>query len=125
MASFLARTRPAIGRIIHSGKTRAAQTALIYGETIGPGRVVEEAILGLKPNDPTAPVVDAIDAWTEDTMVVSHLPLVGKLVARLVTGDETETVVHFQPGTVACLERGENGDGWTVAWSVGPGLLGG
>ena len=125
MASFLARTRPTIGCIIHSGKIRAAQTALIYAETLGPGRLVEEASSGLNPNDPTDPLVAACDGWTDDTMVVSHLPLVGKLVSRLVTGDEFETVVHFQPGTVACLERGENGGGWTVAWAMGPDLLGG
>ncbi|MBT6095801.1 MAG: phosphohistidine phosphatase SixA [Rhodospirillaceae bacterium] len=125
MASFLARTRPTIKRIIHSGKTRAAQTALIYAETLGPGRIVEEAILGLKPNDPTDPVADAVDAWTEDTMVVSHLPLVGKLVARLVTGSEHGAVAQFHPGAVACLTRGGNGDGWTIAWTMGPDLLGG
>ncbi|MEK9754886.1 MAG: phosphohistidine phosphatase SixA [Rhodospirillaceae bacterium] len=125
MASFLARTRPKIGRIIHSGKTRAAQTALIYAETLGPGRLVEEALDGLSPNDPTEPVVRAAEQWTDDTMVVSHLPLVGKLVARLVTGNEDESVVHFQPGTVACLERGDNGGGWTVAWALGPDLMGG
>lgn len=125
MASFLARTRPTIGRVIHSGKTRALQTALIFAETLGPGRLVEEAVGGLGPNDPADPIAAAANDWTDDTMVVSHLPLVGKLVARLVTGNEHETVVHFQPGTVACLERGENGDGWTVAWSMGPDLLGG
>ena len=125
MASFLARTRPTISRIIHSGKTRAAQTALIYAETLGPGRLVEEALDGLRPNDPTDPVARAAEEWTDDTMVVSHLPLVGKLVARLVTGNEDESVVHFQTGTVACLKRGDNGDGWTIAWVIGPDLMGG
>jgi phosphohistidine phosphatase len=125
MASFLARTRPAISRVIHSGKTRAAQTALIFSETLGPGRIVEEAVSGLNPNDATDALVQAVDGWTEDTMVVSHLPLVGKLVSRLVTGSETQTVVHFQPGTVACLKRGDNGGGWTIAWAMGPDLMGG
>lgn len=129
MASFLARTRPTISRIIHSGKTRAAQTALLYAETLGPGRLVEEALEGLKPNDPTEPVARAAGEWSEDTMLVSHLPLVGKLVARLVTGDENQAVVHFQPGTVACLARGDNGPhaggSWTVAWVLGPDLMGG
>jgi len=56
-------------------------------------------------------------------MVVSHLPLVGKLVARLVTGSEDRNIVHFQPGTVACLQR--VGEGWTIAWAMGPDLMGG
>ncbi|MDD9876953.1 MAG: phosphohistidine phosphatase SixA [Magnetovibrio sp.] len=125
MAAFLARTRPAIGRVIHSGKLRAAQTALIFAETIGPGRIVEQAAEGLAPKDSTDLVAAAIDGWTDDTMIVGHLPHLGRLVGRLVVGDEDETVVHFQPGTVVCVERGENGGGWTVTWAVRPELMGG
>ena len=33
-------------------------------------------------------------------------------------------VVHFKPGSVARLERGENGGGWTVTWFLRPELLG-
>ncbi len=67
----------------------------------------------------------AIDGWTEDTIIVGHLPFMSTLASRLVTGDEDETVVHFKPGSVACIERGENGDGWTVPWFLRPELLGG
>jgi len=125
MASFLARTRPAIKSVMHSGKVRAAQTALIYSEAIGRGRIVEESPLGLKPNDSADPIVTAIDGWTDDIMLVSHLPLVGKLASRLVTGTEDTTVLHFLPGTLACLARGGNGDGWTLAWCMSPDQLGG
>lgn len=123
MASFLARTRPTITRIIHSGKTRAAQTALIYAETLGSGRIVEEAIDGLKPNDSTELVAKAAETWTDDTMIVSHLPLVGNLVARLVLGDERRSLVHFHAGSVVCLEQ--SAGGWTIAWAMGPDLMGG
>jgi len=125
MAAFLARTRPVIGRVIHSGKIRAAQTALIFAETIGPGRIVEEASEGLAPMDPPEVAAADIDTWTDDTMIVGHLPHLGKLTALLVVGDETRTIFHFTPGSVACLERGENGDGWTIAWAVRPELMGG
>ena len=125
VASFVGLTRPAISRVIHSGKLRAAQTALLFAETLGPGRIVEQAVDGLAPNDQTDMVADAINDWTEDTMIVGHLPHLAKLTSQLVVGDPDETVIHFQPGTVACLERGENGGGWTVAWSVRPELLGG
>jgi|TARA_B100001971_G_C17748411_1_gene314191 phosphohistidine phosphatase len=67
----------------------------------------------------------AIDGWTEDTIIVGHLPFMSKLASRLVTGNEDETVVHFKPGSVACIERGENGGGWTVQWFLRPELLGG
>ncbi len=124
MASFLARSRVAAARVIHSGKLRALETALLLAEVLGPGPVVEEAASGLGPNDSTDAFFEAIDGWTEDTIVVGHLPFMATLVSRLVTGNEDDTVVHFKPGSVACLERGENGSGWTVQWFLRPELLG-
>ena len=124
IASFLARTRPTIKRIIHSGKTRAAQTALIYAETLGPGRFVEEASEGLSPNDPTDPVVRALASWNEDTMLVSHLPLVGKLVGRLVNDDESRSFIDFHAGSIACLKKSTPSENWTLAWAISPHLLG-
>ena len=123
MASFLARSRVSSARVIHSGKLRALETALLLVEALGPGNLVEEAASGLAPNDSTDEVFEAIDGWTEDTIVVGHLPFMSKLVSRLVTGNEDETVMHFKPGSMACLERGENGSGWTVSWYLRPELL--
>ncbi|MBT3306460.1 MAG: phosphohistidine phosphatase SixA, partial [Alphaproteobacteria bacterium] len=125
MASFLARSRIAATRVVHSGKLRALETALLLAEVLGPGNVVEENADQLAPNDPVEPVIDTINGWTDDTIIVGHLPFMSKLTSKLVTGDEFETVVHFKPGSVACLERGENGDGWTVQWFIRPELLGG
>ena len=124
MASFLGRSRISAARVLHSGKLRALETALLLAEVLGPGNVVEEADSCLAPNDPTDELFAAIDGWTDDTIVVGHLPFMSKMVSRLVTGDEEETVVHFKPGSVACLERGENGGGWTVQWFLRPELLG-
>ncbi len=125
MAAFLARTRPAISRVVHSGKVRAMQTALVFAETLGPGRMIEEATEGLAPEDSPTFVADVVNDWTEDTMLVGHFPHLARLAGLLLTGDTNETVVHFQPGTVVCLERGENGCGWTVTWAIRPELLGG
>ncbi len=125
IASFLARSRLSAARVIHSGKLRALETALLLAEVLGPGHLVEEAASGLAPNDSTDDFFAAIDGWTEDTIIVGHLPFMSRMAARLVTGDEDETVVHFKPGSVACLERGENGGGWTVQWFIRPELLGG
>ncbi len=124
IASFLARSRVAATRVIHSGKLRALETALLLSGVIGPGNIVEEAKSGLAPNDATDEFFSIIDEWTEDTILVGHLPFMSKLVSRLTTGDEEETVVHFKPGSVACLERGENGGGWTISWFIRPELLG-
>lgn len=124
VASFLARSRVSVGRVIHSGKRRALETALLLADVLGPGNVAEEAS-GIAPNDSVDDFFQLVDGWTEDTMVVGHLPFMSRMVSRLTTGNEDEPVVHFMPGTVACLERGENGSGWTIAWVVRPELLGG
>ncbi len=124
MASFLARSGVRAVRVIHSSKRRARDTAVILAGVLGPG-VVEEAAFGLAPNDSTDALSDDSAGWNEDVMVVGHLPFMGRMVARLTCGDEAASVVQFEPGTVACLERGENGSTWTLAWMVRPSLLGG
>ncbi len=125
VASFLARSGVSAGRVLHSGKLRALETALLLADVLGPGKVVEESPTTIAANDAINELFAAIDGWTEDTIIVGHLPFMSKLASRLVTGNEDETVVHFKPGSVACIERGENGGGWTVQWFLRPELLGG
>ena len=126
VASFLARS-VRVGRIIHSPKTRARDTAVLLAQALGPGGVVEAAASGLAPNDSVEVAADFIAGWSEDTMVVGHLPFMGRLAAYLVAGSEDAEFAAFQPGTVVCLERadGDGGGGWTLAWMVRPELLGG
>jgi len=130
VASFLARSQLDISGVMHSGKLRAAQTALLLAETLARGRVIEECLYPISPNDPIAPLYDAIENGPDghigsDKMIVGHLPFLSKLLSRLVCGDELESIVHFKPGTVVALERGGNGDGWVVMWVLRPELLGG
>lgn len=96
------------------------KTAELLATALAPGRV-PEAIAGLSPNDPVEPAVRRIADWTSDVMLVGHLPFMGKLVARLVGGDESKPVAAFVPGTVVCLERYE-ANHWTIAWMVRPAL---
>ena len=72
---------------------------------------------GLNPNDPVEPMART----TSDVMLVGHLPFMGKLVARLVAGDERKPVAAFVPGTVVRLERGD-ADHWAITWMVRPQL---
>jgi phosphohistidine phosphatase len=48
------------------------------------------------------PVVQQIDGWAEDTLLVGHLPFMGQLVANLVGGAGERQVAAFQPGSLAC-----------------------
>jgi phosphohistidine phosphatase len=122
LGEFLARNGIAVSLIIHSGKLRAQQTAEAIASRL-PTSVTVEARDGLNPNDPTRAAAQLLVQSDDGTMVVSHLPLLGKLVSRLVTGSKEPALVTFVPGTAVCLERAESGS-WTVSWMVKPELLG-
>ena len=109
-----------VGRVLHSGKARARQTAEIIGQAVLPGQGAEE-IDGIAPLDPTDGLAETVASWTEDTMVVGHLPFMDKMVARLVTGGEEQpALVVFSPATVVCLQRDEGGQRWRIDWVIKP-----
>jgi len=123
MASFLARSGAAPVRVVHSGKTRAAETALLLAEVLGPGRLVEE-MTGLSPMDDPAPLIEAVAGWTDDTMVVGHNPFMERVVSRMLTGRDGMPVAAFPTAAVCCLERLDAG-AWVMHWHASPALLGG
>ena len=122
LGELLARNGVSVSCVIHSGKLRAQETAEAIASRL-PGSVKVEARKGLNPNDQARAAAKLLLSSGDSTMVVGHGPLLGKLVSRLVTGSKEPALVTFVPGTALCLERGESGS-WTVAWMVGPELLG-
>ncbi|MFH1429696.1 MAG: phosphohistidine phosphatase SixA [Candidatus Margulisiibacteriota bacterium] len=101
--------------IYHSGKLRAMQTA----EIIAQGQQVEEREQ-LAPNDPIDSIAFEIKQSDTDLMIVGHLPFLGKLASHLLTGNEENSPVRFEPGTLVCLEY----DGyWTTRFILPPSLF--
>lgn len=123
VAGFLAEAGVTVDRVLHSGKTRARQTADAYAAALSPGAVVAEADGGIAPKDPTDWLADAAGGWTADVLVVGHLPFMARLVSRLAAGDEDAGVAAFTPGTVVCLERNDAAGTWAIASMVGPTLF--
>lgn len=107
--------------ILHSGKTRARQTAEIIAAQLGPDCQVKERE-GLAPNDPVKGIISEISGTANDLMIVGHMPFLGKLASTLLTGSESKNVVAFRQGRVVCLQRNED-QTWQVAWMVTPDLL--
>jgi phosphohistidine phosphatase len=98
-----------VDRIVHSGKTRARQTAEAWGDALG--MKVEESD-GLAPNDD--PSIWAGRLTGDDVMLVGHLPHLDK-ITQLLLGPAAEQVgVTFRNGELVGLEQKESG-GWTVA----------
>lgn len=123
VASFLARAGVRTSRIIHSGKARAAQTGAIYAGVIG-GRCLIEEVPGLKPNDDPQQIAGLMNASHVDTLIAGHLPHLGRLVSILISGTDDGAMISLSTGTVVCLERGQIGDKWYMAWMIDPALLG-
>ena len=121
MAGRLADAGIRVERVWHSGKLRADETAAALAKAVSQGRR-PEAITGIRPNDDVAAFAQDADVWDQDTLVVGHLPFMGRLVAYLVTGDAEVPLVAYRPGSVVCLERDGGGD-WLLQWMLRPGLI--
>jgi phosphohistidine phosphatase len=107
--------------ILHSGKTRARQTAELFSEGLIPPGGVREAD-DLDPLAGSSVWAGRLAVVQDDTMLVGHLPHLAKLAASLLCGDETKTTVAFRMGAVVCLERGAGG-AWSLRWMITPEMV--
>ncbi len=110
-----------IDRILHSGKTRARQTAELIADRLAPPTGVGEAD-GLAPDADASIWRERLKGDDRTLMLVGHLPHLARLASLLLTGDPDASVLTFRPGGIVCLERGGQGD-WSVCWMVIPELL--
>lgn len=99
----------AVDRIVHSGKTRARQTAEAWGERLG---IKVEEQDGLAPNDDAS--IWARRLTGGNLMLVGHLPHLANLTALLLGADARQPA--FRNGELVGLEQGSSG-GWTVVIS--------
>jgi phosphohistidine phosphatase len=121
VAAFVKPLNLQVDAIVHSGKTRAAQTAELLASAVTTERGVA-ARDGLAPNDSVEPLRQELQTAVKDIMIVGHMPFLRILASALVVGQEPPSVVGFRQGGVVCLERTDEGT-WHVAWVVTPELL--
>ena len=121
IAEFLAALRITVSLIEHSGKTRAEETAHILANSIrsaaGPGRTS-----GLDPSDDPAATANFLKVYTDDLLLVGHLPHLERLTSILLTGYPDRRPVRFTNAGVVCLEKEPHGP-WTLVWAIVPELL--
>ncbi len=118
----LARSTLPVERILHSGKLRAKETAETICAALGERRSLE-SLAGLGPNDSVEAFMQIVENWRQDAVVIGHLPFMSKLVGALVAGNEEACVVAFEPGSMVCLERDNDGP-WHIVWMIRPDNLG-
>jgi phosphohistidine phosphatase len=121
VSHFLQRYHVTIDEIIHSGKTRARQTAEIVMSRLNPGNA-PKAKSGLSPLDDVKETANEINKRDKALFITGHLPHLGKLASLLVAGSDSVPIVSFQQGGVVCLEKGEQ-DGWTISWMLIPDMI--
>jgi phosphohistidine phosphatase len=95
LAKFLNAAKVRVSRIIHSGKTRAQQTAEILAKDSG-RNVNIDAMSGLNPDDPPMKFAKQIEEIDAGAVIISHLPFLSLLVSHLVADDGDQPVVSFQ-----------------------------
>jgi len=110
-----------VSQILHSGKTRARQTADIFSKHLKPSAGVKE-IKGIKPNDDVTMIAPELDPAV-NTMIVGHLPFLERLVSYLVTGSPDKAIIKFQTGGIVCLDRIEKNGSWHVKWALMPKMV--
>jgi phosphohistidine phosphatase len=121
LAAFLDKAGIQVGQVLHSGQHRAEQTAAILAEVLlREGQ--PQTHPGLGPTDPLEKICPEIAFWSVDTLIVGHLPHLGRLASLLLVSDPDRPLLAFQPASVACLEQGAEGQ-WVLTGMVRPELL--
>ncbi len=118
LAEWLSQHDVRVAQIIHSGKTRAQETAEILRPLLDTDGALEERT-GLAPNDSPEDLIQQLQDADKDTLIASHLPLVSRTVSQALTGNPESQLVDFFPGSIAGIQRGD-GDSWQLFLFVRP-----
>jgi phosphohistidine phosphatase len=109
-----------VSGILHSGKTRARQTAEIFERYLRPPDGLRQQA-GLAPLDDAAALAGQLDL-TADLMLVSHLPLMERLTTHLIIGDTEPIIFKFQNSGIVCVEAAPEGSGAVIKWTLMPNI---
>ena len=109
-----------VSGILHSGKTRARQTAQIYASFLGVKNEIKE-IEGIKPLDDVKKFAEQFEV-SENIMLIGHLPFMEKLTAYLVVGSDEKPIFKFQNGGIVCLDKEPDSPSWIIKWTLMPNI---
>jgi phosphohistidine phosphatase len=102
-AAWLAVAEPRLVEIRHSGKLRALETAQILAKRLGVGPSQLSEVAGLAPGDDVEPVAAELEIEQQSVILVGHLPFMGRLASRLLTGDPSRLAIRFVDAAVLLL----------------------
>ncbi len=112
LSEWLSSHNVRIAQILHSGKTRAKETAELLRPLLeSPSQIFE--VQGLENNDSPEAFLHQLRDAEKDTLVAGHIPFVARTVSQALTGAPDRQLVEFVPGSVAGIERGA-GASWRL-----------
>lgn len=103
--------------ILHSRKKRAVQTAEILAEYLMKDPMLQQ-VEGLLPEDDPAPWVERLQGMTENTVLVGHLPHLGRLSSALLCEDPDRSIISFHMAGIVCVTKSARG--WAIEWIMTP-----
>ncbi|MCK9196711.1 MAG: phosphohistidine phosphatase SixA [Syntrophales bacterium] len=118
MAELAAMKNIELIKILHSGKKRAEQTAIIFRAILKPLFGLDQSI-NLNPNDDIFYILGLIEQ-VDNIMIVGHLPFLEKLASYLVTGNEEEPIVQVPTSGIVCLDKDVEKGNWEIKWVLMP-----
>ena len=121
LTEWLSNHNVQVARILHSGKTRAKETAEILRPLLKSRSHIYEG-QGLAPNDSPDAFLQQLRDPKKDTLLVGHMPFVARAVSQALTGAPDRQLVEFVPGSVAGIERSK-GASWRLFMFARPEFL--
>jgi phosphohistidine phosphatase len=121
VASYVSRLSIKVYKIFHSNKLRATQTAEVLSENLKPAKGISE-IDGLAPLDDPDIWAKRLKEIPDDTILVGHLPHLGKLASLLLCENADKNIVSFKMAGIVCLKRGDDGL-FSLQWMLTPEIV--
>jgi phosphohistidine phosphatase len=112
LTAWLSSHNVQIAEILHSGKTRAKETAEILRPLLKSPSQIHESD-GLAPNDSPEAFLYQLRDLKKDMLVAGHMPFVARTVSQALTGAPDRQLVEFVPGSVAGVVRSD-GASWRL-----------
>ncbi|MCB1827487.1 MAG: phosphohistidine phosphatase SixA, partial [Coxiellaceae bacterium] len=67
--------------------------------------------------------MDMVQTWTDDTLIVGHLPFMPRLISGLVMGNpDVYPIVNYPPAGIVCLQHFDQ-HRWIIQWILNPFLV--
>ncbi len=118
MAELFKEKKIPLSKIIYSKKKRAAQTAMIFNETMQ-NKIQMESSEKIYPKSSIKEFSDNAKL-EENTMIIGHLPFMEEFISYLVVGEKDRRIIKFQNSCIICLEITENKKESYIKWALMP-----